>query len=80
MQDRDIAVNVVSKSGDNPGTGAGLPRFRKLIKDRYGRQGLQERIIATTDRERGVLREMATKEGFQTFVVPDDVGGEDSRF
>lgn len=75
LRDRDIAVNVVSKSGTTLEPALAFRVFRKVIEERYGRRGVRERIVATTDREKGILREMAAGEGFETFVVPDDVGG-----
>lgn len=73
--DRDFSVNVISKSGTTTEPALAFRVLRKELETRYGKDGARERIFATTDRERGALKTLATQEGYETFVVPDDVGG-----
>ncbi len=49
--------------------------FKQLVEERYGKEEAQKRIFATTDKEKGALKQLATNEGYETFIVPDDVGG-----
>ncbi|MCI8441301.1 MAG: glucose-6-phosphate isomerase [Provencibacterium sp.] len=72
---KDIAVNVISKSGTTTEPALAFRVFRALLEKKYGVEGAKQRIFATTDRARGTLKELATREGYETFVVPDDVGG-----
>lgn len=72
---KDICVNVISKSGTTTETAIAFRVFKKLLTDRYGVEGARSRIFATTDRARGTLKQYADECGFETFVVPDDVGG-----
>ena len=72
---RDISVNVISKSGTTTEPAIAFRIFKKLLEDKYGAEGARERIYCTTDKARGTLKELATREGYETFVVPDDVGG-----
>ena len=72
---KDICVNVISKSGTTTETAIAFRVFKKLLTDRYGVEGARNRIFATTDRARGTLKKYADECGFETFVVPDDVGG-----
>ena len=72
---KDICVNVISKSGTTTETAIAFRVFKKLLTDRYGVEGAKGRIFATTDRARGTLKQYADQCGFETFVVPDDVGG-----
>ena len=74
-RDRDVCVNVISKSGTTTESAVAFRVFRTLMEEKYGREGAKERIFVTTDREKGTLKKFATAEGYQTFVVPDDVGG-----
>lgn len=71
----DFSVNVISKSGTTTEPAVAFRFFRKLLEERYGREGAKERIFATTDKARGALKSLADAEGWETFVVPDDVGG-----
>ena len=71
----DFSVNVISKSGTTTEPAVAFRFFRKLLEERYGREGARERIFATTDRQRGALKALADSEGWETFVVPDDIGG-----
>ena len=73
--DRDFSVNVISKSGTTTEPAIAFRIFKELLEKRYGKDGARERIFATTDRARGALKTLATQEGYETFVVPDDVGG-----
>ncbi|WP_369283145.1 glucose-6-phosphate isomerase [Oscillibacter sp. GMB15532] len=71
----DFSVNIISKSGTTTEPAVAFRFLRKLLEARYGKDGAQQRIFATTDRSRGALKSLADKEGWETFVVPDDVGG-----
>ena len=73
--DRDFSVNVISKSGTTTETAIAFRIFKKRLEDKYGREEAAKRIYATTDAERGALKEMADKEGYTTFTIPDDIGG-----
>ena len=73
--DRDFSVNVISKSGTTTEPAIAFRLFKKLLEDKYGKEGARARIYATTDKARGALKTMATNEGYETFVVPDNVGG-----
>ncbi len=73
--DRDFSVNVISKSGTTTEPAIAFRVFKKMLEDKYGKSGAKERIFATTDKSRGALKTLATGEGYETFVVPDDVGG-----
>ncbi|MGN0696795.1 MAG: glucose-6-phosphate isomerase, partial [Oscillospiraceae bacterium] len=72
---RDISVNVISKSGTTTEPALAFRVFRDIVIKKYGRDGAKERIFCTTDRAKGTLKELADKEGYETFVVPDDIGG-----
>lgn len=72
---RDFSVNVISKSGTTTEPAIAFRVFRKLLEERYGKTGAKERIYCTTDKARGTLKALADGEGWETFVVPDDVGG-----
>ncbi len=74
-RNREVCVNVISKSGTTTESAVAFRVFRTLMEEKYGREGAKERIFVTTDREKGTLKKFATAEGYQTFVVPDDVGG-----
>ncbi len=73
--DDDFSVNVISKSGTTTEPAVAFRFFRELLVKKYGRDGARERIFATTDKARGALKSLADAEGWETFVVPDDVGG-----
>lgn len=73
--DRDLSVNVISKSGTTTEPAIAFRVFKKMLEDKYGKEGAAKRIYATTDKARGALKSLATEEGYETFVVPDDVGG-----
>ena len=73
--DEDFSVNVISKSGTTTEPAVAFRFFRAELEKRYGRDGARERIFATTDKARGALKSLAAAEGWETFVVPDEVGG-----
>jgi glucose-6-phosphate isomerase len=73
--DRDFSVNVISKSGTTTEPAIAFRIFRAMLEKKYGREGAQQRIYATTDRAKGALKTLATQENYETFVVPDNVGG-----
>ena len=75
IEDKDFAINVISKSGTTTETSISFRIFKEMCEKKYGKEGARERIVATTDREKGALKKLATDEGYVTFVVPDDVGG-----
>lgn len=72
---RDICINVISKSGTTTEPAVSFRVFRALLEKKYGKEGARERIFVTTDRARGTLKAFSTERGYETFVVPDDVGG-----
>lgn len=72
---RELAVNVISKSGTTTEPALAFRVFRDLMESRYGKEEARRRIYCTTDKARGTLKELADKEGYETFVIPDDVGG-----
>ncbi len=72
---KDFSVNVISKSGTTTEPALAFRIFRKMVEDKYGKEGAKDRIFATTDKARGTLKSLADSEGYETFVIPDDVGG-----
>ena len=72
---RDFSVNVISKSGTTTEPAIAFRIFKQKLEEKYGKAGARERIYATTDKAKGALKTLATQEGYETFVVPDDVGG-----
>ena len=72
---KDFSVNVISKSGTTTEPAIAFRVFRELLTEKYGKEGAAERIFVTTDKAKGTLKNLADKEGYETFVVPDDVGG-----
>lgn len=72
---KDFAVNVISKSGTTTEPSIAFRVFREMLVEKYGEEGAAERIYATTDKSRGTLKALADEKGYETFVVPDDVGG-----
>lgn len=73
--DRDFSVNVISKSGTTTEPAIAFRVFKKMLEDKYGAEGAAKRIYATTDKAKGALKSLADACGYETFVVPDDVGG-----
>lgn len=72
---KDFSVNVISKSGTTTEPAIAFRVFREMLIEKYGKEGAAGRIYVTTDKSKGTLKSLADKEGYQTFVVPDDVGG-----
>ncbi|MDE5792407.1 MAG: glucose-6-phosphate isomerase, partial [Oscillospiraceae bacterium] len=72
---KDISVNVISKSGTTTEPALAFRVFKKLIENKYGKEEAKNHIFATTDKAKGTLKELSDTEGYETFVVPDDVGG-----
>jgi glucose-6-phosphate isomerase len=75
VKDKDFSVNVISKSGTTTETAIAFRVFKELLETKYGKDGAKERIYATTDKSRGALKTLADEEGYETFIIPDDVGG-----
>ena len=74
-QGKDVCVNVVSKSGTTTEPAVAFRVFRALLEEKYGKEGAKKRIFATTDKAKGTLKKFSDENGYETFVVPDDVGG-----
>ena len=74
-EDKDISVNVISKSGTTTEPAIAFRIFKEILENKYGKEGAKGRIYATTDKAKGALKTLADAEGYETFVVPDDVGG-----
>lgn len=75
LEGKDISVNVISKSGTTTEPALAFRIFRDYMEKKYGKEEARKRIFATTDQEKGVLKKLADKERYETFVIPDDVGG-----
>ena len=73
--ERHFSVNIISKSGTTTEPAIAFRIFKKLLEEKYGKEGAKGRIYATTDKARGALKALSDAEGYETFVVPDDVGG-----
>lgn len=73
--DRDFSVNIISKSGTTTEPAIAFRVFKKMLEKKYGKEEAAKRIYATTDRAKGALKNLADAEGYEEFVVPDDVGG-----
>lgn len=73
--DRDFSINMISKSGTTTEPAIAFRVFKEMAEKKYGKEGAAKRIYATTDKARGSLKGLADAEGYETFVVPDDVGG-----
>ena len=74
-KDRDFSVNMISKSGTTTEPAIAFRVLRGVLEEKYGKEGARERIFCTTDKAKGTLKTLADQEGYETFVVPDDVGG-----
>lgn len=74
-RDKDVSVNVISKSGTTTEPAIAFRVLKKFMEEKYGKEEASKRIYVTTDKEKGTLKEIASKEGYETFVVPDDIGG-----
>lgn len=75
LKDKDFSINVISKSGTTTEPAIAFRIFKELLEERYGLEEAKTRIYATTDKARGALKTLADNMGYETFVVPDDVGG-----
>ncbi|MBE3592937.1 MAG: glucose-6-phosphate isomerase [Thermoanaerobacter sp.] len=75
IEDKDVSINVISKSGTTTEPAIAFRVFRDFLEKKYGKEGAKSRIYVTTDREKGALKKLADEEGYETFVIPDDVGG-----
>jgi len=73
--DRDFSVNIISKSGTTTEPAVAFRVFKKLLINKYGKEAASKRIYATTDKSQGALKNLSTEEGYETFIVPDDIGG-----
>ncbi|AZU63793.1 glucose-6-phosphate isomerase [Neobacillus mesonae] len=75
LENKDFSINVISKSGTTTEPAIAFRIFRKLLEKKYGAEEARKRIFATTDKARGALKTLADEVGYETFVIPDDVGG-----
>lgn len=75
IEGKDISVNVISKSGTTTEPAIAFRIFKEYLEKKYGKEEAVKRIYATTDKSRGALKQLADNEGYETFVIPDDVGG-----
>ena len=72
---KEISVNMISKSGTTTEPAIAFRVFRELLEKKYGKDGMKDHIFCTTDKKKGTLKSLADREGYETFVVPDDIGG-----
>ena len=75
VQDKDFSINVISKSGTTTEPAIAFRIFRNLLEDKYGLKEAQKRIFVTTDKEKGALKQLADEEGYEKFVIPNNIGG-----
>ncbi|WP_226669505.1 glucose-6-phosphate isomerase [Metabacillus litoralis] len=75
LEGKDFSINVISKSGTTTEPALAFRIFRKILEGKYGKSEAKQRIYATTDKARGALKTLATEEGYESFIIPDDVGG-----
>ena len=75
IEGKDVSVNIISKSGTTTEPAIAFRFMKEFMEEKYGREEAKNRIYATTDRERGALKELSNIEGYETFIIPDDVGG-----
>ncbi|WP_061811366.1 glucose-6-phosphate isomerase [Rossellomorea vietnamensis] len=75
LDGKDFSINVISKSGTTTEPALAFRIFRNMLEEKYGVEEARKRIYATTDKSKGALKTLATDEGYETFVVPDDIGG-----
>ena len=75
IKDKDVSINVISKSGTTTEPAIAFRVFKDFLEKKYGKEEASKRIYATTDAKRGALKQLADEEGYETFVIPDDVGG-----
>ena len=75
IKDKDVSINVISKSGTTTEPAIAFRVFKDFLEKKYGKEEARKRIYATTDSKKGALKQLADEEGYETFVIPDDVGG-----
>lgn len=75
LEGKDFSINIISKSGTTTEPAIAFRVFKKMLEEKYGKAEAAKRIYATTDKAKGALKNLATEEGYESFVVPDDVGG-----
>jgi glucose-6-phosphate isomerase len=75
LEGKDFSVNVISKSGTTTEPAIAFRIFREVLEKKYGKEAARKRIYATTDQAKGALKKLASEEGYESFVIPDDVGG-----
>ena len=75
IEGKDVSVNVISKSGTTTEPAIAFRIFKDILEKKYGKEEAAKRIYATTDAKRGALRQLADEQGYETFVIPDDIGG-----
>lgn len=75
LKDKDFSINIISKSGTTTEPAISFRVFKEMLIEKYGREEANKRIYATTDKARGALKSLANEEGYESFVVPDDIGG-----
>lgn len=75
LEDKDYSLNVISKSGTTTEPAIAFRILKEALEEKYGKEEAKSRIFATTDRKKGALKELADVEGYESFVVPDDIGG-----
>lgn len=75
LKDKDVSINIISKSGTTTEPAIAFRIFKKYLEEKYGTEEAKKRIYATTDKEKGALKTSADQAGYETFVIPDDVGG-----
>ena len=75
LEGKDFSINVISKSGTTTEPAIAFRIFRKLLEEKYGKEEARKRIYATTDKSQGCIKNIGNEEGYETFVIPDDVGG-----
>lgn len=75
LKDKDYSLNVISKSGTTTEPAIAFRVLKEALEEKYGKEEAKERIFATTDRQKGALKELSNAEGYESFVVPDDIGG-----
>jgi len=75
IKDKDVCVNVISKSGTTTETSLAFRLLKQFMEEKYGTEESAKRIVATTDKARGTLKALADEKGYETFVIPDDIGG-----
>lgn len=75
LKDKDYSLNVISKSGTTTEPAIAFRILKEALEEKYGKEEAKNRIFATTDKEKGALKELSNAEGYESFIVPDDIGG-----